>query len=101
MDRDELKLKIAVSIRKSGNCGKTLSAGKDRPRKFVFCDDPRLWEKDRASDCLCKVQAEAVLAAIEESGLAIMPKDQILRKMSDEEFTEMVGKIKFRDKEYG
>lgn len=41
--------------------------------------------------------AKAVRAAIESAGFVLMPKDQILRKMSHEEFTEMVERIRFRE----
>jgi hypothetical protein len=41
--------------------------------------------------------AKAVRAAITDAGFVLMPKDQILRKMSHEEFTEMVARIRFRE----
>jgi hypothetical protein len=41
--------------------------------------------------------AAAALSAIESAGYVLMPKDQILRKMSHEEFTEMVERIRFRE----
>ncbi len=41
--------------------------------------------------------AEAALTAIESSGYVIMPKDEILRKMSTEEFTQMMAGIRFKE----
>jgi hypothetical protein len=41
--------------------------------------------------------AEAALTAIESAGFVIMPKDQILRKMTKDEFTAMMAGIRFKE----
>jgi hypothetical protein len=45
--------------------------------------------------------AEAVLTAIESAGYVIMPKDQILRKMTKDEFSELMAGIPFRENDLG
>jgi hypothetical protein len=42
-------------------------------------------------------QAEAALTAIESAGFVLMPKDQILRKMTNDEFSELMAGIPFRE----
>lgn len=41
------------------------------------------------------------LTAAEDSDYVIMPRDQVLRKMTTEEFTEMMARLKFRDIDNG
>jgi hypothetical protein len=45
--------------------------------------------------------AAAVLTAIESAGYVLMPKDQILRKMTKDEFSELMAGIPFRENDLG
>jgi hypothetical protein len=81
-DMDKLKEKIADGIEKAAN---HFTDG--------YCPTP--YEMTSAAECL--EFAEAALTAIEAAGFVLMPKDQILRKMSHEEFTEMMARIRFRE----
>jgi len=80
MDRDKLKEKIARAISREDG----IMAGE--------ASDFAEWHWEESLD-----HAEAALTAIESAGFVIMRKDQILRKMSHEEFTEMVERIRFRE----
>jgi hypothetical protein len=78
-DIDKLKEKIRQAISAKHSC------------RDHLCDDSNY---DR---CICESDAAAALTAIESAGFVLMPKDQILRKMSHEEFTEMMARIRFRE----
>jgi hypothetical protein len=79
MDRDKLKEKVRQAISAEHSC------------RDHLCDDRNY---DR---CICASDAEAALTAIESAGFVLMPKDQILRKMSNEEFSELMAGIRFRE----
>jgi hypothetical protein len=51
--------------------------------------------------CICLEEAEAALSAIESAGFVLMPKDQILRKMSKDEFSDLMAGIPFRENDLG
>jgi hypothetical protein len=82
-DMDKLKEKIRQAISAKHSC------------RDHLCDD-------RNSDrCICESDAAAALTAITEAGFVIMPKDQILRKMSKDEFSELMAGIPFRENDLG
>jgi hypothetical protein len=81
-DMDKLKEKIAAAIEKVAN---SFTDG--------YCPTP--YEMTSVSDCL--EFSEAALTAIEAAGYRLMPKDQILRKMSKDEFSELMAGIRFRE----
>jgi hypothetical protein len=76
---DDLDEKIARALR---------SKAEDFPPDST----PRHFLRSHALDA-----AKAVRAAIESAGFVLMPKDQILRKMSKDEFSELMAGIKFKE----
>jgi hypothetical protein len=63
-----------------------------------------LIDRDGASEPQRIVEDEctrAALTAIESAGFVLMPKDQILRKMSNDEFSELMAGIPFRENDLG
>jgi len=79
-DMDKLKEKIARAISREDG----LMAGES--------SDFEEWHWEESLD-----HAAAALTAIESAGFVLMPKDQILRKMSKDEFSELMAGIPFRE----
>jgi hypothetical protein len=77
---DELDEKIARAISREDG----LMAGE--------ASDFAEWHWEESLD-----HAKAARAAIESAGFVLMPKDQILRKMSKDEFSELMAGIKFKE----